>query len=336
MALEPDFEVTYKEVDGIKISTDIYVPNGTKGKSPVSTLHATTSMLGRKTLIHTVIDIHGGAFIVGYSGMVNKDQIRDCLSRGWIVVAPNHRLCPQVNLLEGPMQDCRDLLRWIYDGSFQRALVSKLGDTAPQCDLDRVMAFGTSAGGHLALALGWDVERAPRAVLDFYGPVHFQDPFLNSPIETIRARIPKFDDAFLNKVYEQQPIPTASGITLEGLGTRGPDFSNPRDAFTFTQIANGTTMDTVWPSKDWKKVDPILNISSDFPPTCIVHGQADTMVSIELSRALYEEMKKKGVEVEMVEIPGEEHTFGGNMKIGSETWNMQRKGFDFLESTISR
>lgn len=335
MALKPDFDVIYKEVDDIKISTDIYLPPRKEGKRPVS-----TSLNVRLSVSHpahkiTVIDIHGGGFMLGYSGMVNKDQIADCLSRGWIVVVPNHRLCPQINLLEGPMQDCRDLLKWIYSGRLQITLVSKLSNAAPQCDLDRVMAFGTSAGGHLALSLCWDVQRAPAAILDFYGPCHFEDPLLNSPLEAMRARIPKFEDSFLNKVYEEKPVPTMSEISLEG-GSAGPDFRKPRDAFTFTRIANGTVWEAIWPSKAWKKVDPILNITSDFPPTCIIHGQADTMVSIELSRALYAEMKNKEVEVEMIEVPGENHTFCGNMKVGSQTWNLQRKGFDFLESVIAR
>lgn len=90
--------------------------------------------------------------MLGSSKMVNKDQIEDCLSRGWIVLAPNHRLCPQVNLLEGPMQDCRDLLTWIYNGGLQNAL-SSLTDTPYPLDLDRVFAFGTSSGGTLALSL---------------------------------------------------------------------------------------------------------------------------------------------------------------------------------------
>jgi len=268
--------------------------------------------------------------------MVNKDQIQDCLDRGWIVVAPNHRLCPQVNLLEGPMQDIRDLLRWIYDGSLQRALDAKFSEAkAPRCDLDRVMSFGTSAGGHLSLALCWDVERPPAAILDFYGPCNFEGPFLNQPIEGLRASLPKLDDAFINAVYDEKPIPTRSRITLEGMG-RGPDFSNPRDAFAFTKIANGQVFDAVWPSKDWKKVDPILNLSTGFPPTCIVHGDADTMVSIKLSRDLFAEMRKKGIEVEMIEVPGEEHTFCGKMTKNSEVWDLQRKGFDFLENAISR
>lgn len=90
--------------------------------------------------------------MLGASGMVNKDQVEDCLSRGWIVLVPNHRLCPQVDLLEGPMKDCRDLLAWIYDGGLQKGL-STIGGAEYKVDTDHVFAMGTSSGGTLALSL---------------------------------------------------------------------------------------------------------------------------------------------------------------------------------------
>lgn len=101
--------------------------------------------------------------MLGSSGMVNKDQVEDCVSRGWIVLVPNHRLCPQVDLLEGPMKDCRDLLAWIYDGSLQRELSGTKGDEC-KVDLDHVFAFGTSSGGTLALSLVSRGLRAPRCI----------------------------------------------------------------------------------------------------------------------------------------------------------------------------
>lgn len=91
--------------------------------------------------------------MLGAREMVNPDQIRDCTDRGWIVVVPNHRLCPQVNILEGPMQDCRDLLAWIYDGGLDKSLQERASTAPFHCDLDHVFAFGTSSGGHLALSL---------------------------------------------------------------------------------------------------------------------------------------------------------------------------------------
>lgn len=91
--------------------------------------------------------------MLGFSGMVNRDQIQDCLDRGWIVLAPDHRLCPQVNLLEGPMQDIRDLLEWVQNGSLERAIKQTIKAEQYDVDPDRIVAFGTSSGGHLALSL---------------------------------------------------------------------------------------------------------------------------------------------------------------------------------------
>ena len=90
--------------------------------------------------------------MLGSSKMVNRDQIQDCLHRGWIVVAPNHRLCPQVNLIEGPVQDCRDLLAWIHKGDLEQS-ISATEQQLLQLDLDHVFAFGTSSGATLALCL---------------------------------------------------------------------------------------------------------------------------------------------------------------------------------------
>lgn len=88
--------------------------------------------------------------MLGHSRMISLPQVNDCLNRGWIVLAPNHRLCPGVNLLDGPMRDIRDLLSWIYEGHLDEYLSSQGNWRA---DLGNVAAFGTSSGGHLALSL---------------------------------------------------------------------------------------------------------------------------------------------------------------------------------------
>jgi acetyl esterase/lipase len=91
--------------------------------------------------------------MLGHSRMVSMPQVTDCLERGWIVLVPNHRLCPGVNLLEGPMQDIRDLLSWAHAGHLDGVLLKQGSYSA---DLDNVAAFGTSSGGTLALGLVCD------------------------------------------------------------------------------------------------------------------------------------------------------------------------------------
>ncbi|OLN96736.1 hypothetical protein CCHL11_02408 [Colletotrichum chlorophyti] len=318
MANPVPFRAVYKTVGQQNIDVDVYLPlpREPKATHPV------------------VIDIHGGAFMLGSSKMVNQDQVVDCLNRGWIVLAPNHRLCPQVSLLEGPMRDCRDLLGWVYNGGLQGAIDAR-AEGRHVVDTDHVFAFGTSSGGTLALSLGFGVPRPVAGIFDMYGPSNFTHPFWEEPLPHIAAKLPKgLTQDFLNKVFDEDPVPTVGGVSLEGQAQGPPRFDDPRQAFAFTQIASGNVMNTIVPDGNWDEVDPARNISASFPPTFIVHGQEDTQVPLELSRRLCEVLKKKGVKSGLREIPGEEHTFAGKMKVGSQTWNLQREGFDFLESLI--
>ncbi|KAH7142959.1 Alpha/Beta hydrolase protein [Dactylonectria estremocensis] len=216
--------------------------------------------------------------------MVNKDQIQDCTDRGWIVLAPNHRLCPQVNMLEGPIQDSRNLLEWIHAGELQEAIFSHT-ETHYPVNLNCVFEFGTSSGGTLALCL-------------------------------------------------EDPVPIEGGVSLEGQRKGGPDFSNPWQAYVSTQTANGTVLDAVYPSGDLDKVDPIENLSPSFPPTFIAHGAEDRMVPLHISEALFSALSQHGVKSDLRIIPGEDHIFAARMKVGSQTWNLQREGSDFLEEPI--
>ncbi|KAL0261793.1 hypothetical protein SLS55_003225 [Diplodia seriata] len=136
----PDMRCAYKVVDDCIIYADIYLPR-------------TPSPATERRKCPVVLAIHGGAFILGHSDMVNKDQIQDCLERGWIVLSLEHRLCPQVDILEGPITDCRDALAWVYNGGLDSQLAGNPSTAAFAVDTDRVVAFGTSSGGAIALAM---------------------------------------------------------------------------------------------------------------------------------------------------------------------------------------
>ncbi|KAG7139918.1 Non-reducing polyketide synthase ascC like protein [Verticillium longisporum] len=208
-------------------------------------------------------------------------------------------------------------------------------DVDVSLDLDHVFSFGTSSGGTLALALGFGVPRPVAGIFDMYGPCNFPDPFWTSELAHVAAKLPKnLTEDFMNKVYDERPVPIVGGVSLEGRAQGPPDFSDPRPAFAMTQIASGNVLGAIYPSKDWKSVDPLLNVNQDFPPTYIAHGAADTMVPIDLSRDLLRALEEHGIKSGMCEIPGEEHTFAAKMQVGSQTWDLQRRGFDFLQNLI--
>lgn len=186
---------------------------------------------------------------------------------------------------------------------------------------------------------GFDVPRPPRAILNFYGAIHFSHPCWKKPIPSILSKLPDLSPTLLNQVYTG-PIPTTSLISLEGQTqtgqSKGPDFTRPRDAFAMTQIANGTVIEACCPDPQVREaIDPVCNVDSTFPPTFIVHGCEDGMVSIEVSRELYGVLREQKIKCGMVEVPGEGHTFAMGMEVGSRTWEVQKEGFDFLEDIIS-
>ena len=130
--------VPYKAVNGVSIPTDIHfkpsaISHFDRKKAPV------------------LLIFHGGGFAVGEASMNSSDQIEDCLDRGWIVLSAEYRLCPGVTALDGPVKDARDLLDWSQNGGLEATLQNVSSGISP--DTERVMAMGTSAGGHLALSL---------------------------------------------------------------------------------------------------------------------------------------------------------------------------------------
>ena len=166
-----------------------------------------------------------------------------------------------------------------------------------------------------------------------YGPCDFGNDCWTQKITQMKLSSHLTSD-FINKVYDESPVPIEGGVSLEGQANGPPDFSDPRQAFALSQVANGTVMDAVYPSRKWAEVDPLLNISSGFPATFIVHGTADTKVPIKLSQKLYLRLQNSGVACGMSDAPGEEHTFAAKMEFGSPTWDIQRRGFDFLQGLL--
>ena len=86
---------------------------------------------------------------MGSAAMIPRNQISRLTQWGFVVVTPEYRLCPQVSLYDGPMQDAKDVYLWC-----QAQLPSLLREaTGVEADDKRVVAWGHSAGGNMALSL---------------------------------------------------------------------------------------------------------------------------------------------------------------------------------------
>lgn len=78
--------------------------------------------------------------------MIPKTQIAYLVEHGFVVVTPEYRLCPQVSLEDGPIQDAKDVLKWC-----QEDLATLMKEKDVHVDGKKVVAMGHSAGGLLAL-----------------------------------------------------------------------------------------------------------------------------------------------------------------------------------------
>ena len=78
-----------------------------------------------------------------------KAQI-DYLTRyGFVVISPDYRLCPQVDVWNGPVQDCRNLYAWLVSGALQQSLL----EHGLNLDVTRIVLIGHSVGGTLSQIL---------------------------------------------------------------------------------------------------------------------------------------------------------------------------------------
>jgi acetyl esterase/lipase len=223
-APEATRDVVYLQASGKDLHLDIYRNTAFKGPRPV------------------LVYIHGGAWWKGEKP-AGWGGFRAYLAAGFSVVTVEYRLT-DVARAPAAVQDVRCALSWV------KANAKTYG-----FDAKRVVPYGTSAGGHLALMAGMlpkknDIDLPacrdqPKAaaILDFYGPYHLR---------------PDLPGAF------------KSPSTGRWLGD-GPDAA-----------ALALSM------------SPASYVRKDQPPVFIVHGDADPTVPYEASVSLKADLDKVG------------------------------------------
>ncbi|KAH9205682.1 Alpha/Beta hydrolase protein [Leptodontidium sp. 2 PMI_412] len=273
-----------------------------------------------------VFYVHGGNFIVGHKDLLSPDYAETLLDLGFgAVVSPNYRLSPTISAYDGAVTDTKDAYNW----TINKLPAQFAQDTGVKLDPERIVAFGHSAGGTLAL-LTASSPKPPKAILDIFGMKYLTDEFYHTPNPAL-AKIPDFDQDFLDKIFAENPPPNGAPPPF---GPKGPDFSKHRAAWLFDSMKRGTYMKGVIPDGKYDRVDPATIFSSSFPPTYFIHGAADTGVPARFSEKAHAELKEKGVETELVIVDGAAHGFDAGAKPGDEKFAILEKGFKFLKAHV--
>ena len=147
-------------------------------------------------------------------------------------------------------------------------------------DPDRLGVFGGSAGGHLSLVLGTDSDNGdPNSKEDFMKE--------SDRVASVVAYFPPVDLR-----------PLARGIKP---ATDTPEEAKRRERFPALNFEKEKAAD----------YSPIVHVSSDDPPTLLIHGDKDSLVPVSNSKIIYEAFQKSRVKTQLIIIEGAEHGFRG-------------------------
>jgi acetyl esterase/lipase len=267
---------TYKVVGQLDIKADVYRPDDDQVR-PV------------------VMYIHGGALIMGDRTWINQVQVGRYLEAGFAVVSIDYRLAPETKL-EDLLGDVKDAHRWIREK----------GPRLFKIDPNRLVVAGKSAGGYLTLMCGVMLKPKPRALVAFYGYGDIDGPWYSKP------------DPF----YLQQPGVSKKDAfaALENDAASGVPDWNIRSRFYLYCRQNG-----LWPKEVtghdpasepayFKQFCPVRNVTKTYPPTMLLHGNKDTDVPYQESVDMAAELKRVGVEHELITADGGGHGFDLQMK----------------------
>src|SRR6266550_8124990 len=143
-------------------------------------------------------------------------------------------------------------------------------------DPNRLGAYGASAGGHLSLMIGLASDNGDSAA---------KEDFMKES-DRVAAVVAYFPPVDLRQL--------ARGL-------------NPPPS--------GTVLDR-FPALNFEKekaadFSPIVFVTSDDPPTLLIHGDKDQLVNISNSQIIFDALKKNNVKTDFITVPGADHGFRG-------------------------
>ena len=200
--------------------------------------------------------------------MIAPAAYKPLLDRGYVVFAVVHGSQPKFTIPE-ITQDVQRAVRFIRHHAADYGI-----------DPNRLGVCGGSAGGHLSLTLGTHGDKGTAGAKD---PVDRE----SSAVQCVACFFPPTD--FLNY--------GAPGVDAVGTGI----LKDYKPAF-------GPRSDTEeGRQKLGKEISPIYFVTSNMPPTLIIHGNADHLVPIQQSESFVKRAEEAGATVKLIVKEGGGH-----------------------------
>jgi acetyl esterase/lipase len=261
-----------------------------------------------------IVWIHGGALIVGHRENINPEHLEIYVNSGYTVVSIDYRLAPETKL-KAIIEDIQDAYGWVREK----------GPELFNIDANRIAVIGHSAGGYLTLMTGFCVAPRPKALVSFYGYGDITGAWESRP------------DPF----YCQQPLVSkeeayqavGGSVISEATGqhNRGLFYLYCRQNGLWPKEVAGHDPDTE--PRAFDPFCPIRNVTREYPPTLLLHGDRDTDVPYQQSVMMADELARVGVEHELITIKNGGHGFDGAGIKEPVVANAFERVLDFLENT---
>ncbi|RHZ53126.1 hypothetical protein CDV55_100294 [Aspergillus turcosus] len=313
--------LVFKQVDGLDLEADLYYP-------------ARTADPARP--LPVALMIHGGGHLMLSRKDIRPEQTQLLLEHGFLPISVDYRLCPEVTLTEGPMEDVADALRWI------RTILPTIRLRRPDIKIDgnRVVSVGWSTGGHLALSLGW--TSLARVLAATEHPRGLRDRRHNIRVdESIWAAV---QDRPITR-YNVAPMKRAVG------GWMAPSDGRSRLALYMNWHGRSLHVLLGGLQKDRREepqmpgkeeivaVSPLAQIrcGAYTVPTFIIHPRDDDLIPWQQAQRTYEALSERGVDGQLRIVEDAPHLFDlyREYQQRESLQRVIREGYEFLQRSCA-
>jgi acetyl esterase/lipase len=265
---------TYKKVGDLEVKLDVHRANDA-------------------VLRPLVVWIHGGALISGGRQSLSR-AAKTLLQAGYCVASIDYRLAPE-SKLPAILSDVEDAFRWLRENAREKL----------HAHPDRIVVVGESAGGYLSLTAGFRVQPRPAAVISFFGYGDVVGSWYADPSPHARHHKAMLTDEEMAAIEAGPPVANSRDRKTNG----GAYYSMTRRLGVWPIKVTGCD-----PIKERTRFVPFMaayNVTADYPPTLLIHGNVDTDVPYEQSEIMAREFKKHGVAHQFITINNGEHGLTG-------------------------
>lgn len=292
----PAFDTyTFKKVGTLEIKADVYRPARDQPRRPV------------------VVYMHGGSLINGGRNSIAKHPMLPAtLKAGCVMVSVDYRLAPE-SKLPALIEDIEDAFRWVREK----------GPALFGADPDRVAATGGSAGGYLTLVTGYRIHPRPKVL---FAEMSYGDLLATWQLNP-SVHPPHYSDSRLSEVDAWKQVsgpPIANSADRRGDGSAFNDFI--RRSAQWPKAISG--WDPRTEAAKYLPYLPLRNVTPDYPPTFLIHGEKDSDVPVSQPKGMAAEFERNRIEHKLIVIPGAEHGYRGGDPVSVKS--AQHEGIAFL------